>query len=284
MSAIIEFYGHYVGDKTADWKKIAEDQVDKYTGKRSIKIRKSDPTQTIGTTVIRHGRDPRNLIVDPMRFLEDGKVFVDCLHLLKNHEPGNELHLIPEVQIPGGNVDYFLASVRDGKVRDFVGIELQALDTTGSLWAERQLLLQSLGLDTSGEVVAKKNFGINWKMTAKTTLVQLHHKLLTFEHLNKHFVLILQDHLLDYMEREFDFSGFHEPVRSGDPMHIHAYEHVIEEDDTTTIKLKRRISSDVLGVAASLGLKTEAKVELEVIVEKIGKRLSDTTRFNPIGS
>lgn len=278
----MEFYGYYVGDKSVDWQKIVAEQVDKYTGKRSIKIRKSDPTQTIGTTVIKCGRDPRDLIVDPMRFLEDGKVFVDCLHLLKNHEPGNELHLIPELQIPGGNVDFFLASVRDGKVRDFVGIELQSLDTTGSLWAERQLLLQKLGIDVSGVEITKKNFGINWKMTAKTTLVQLHHKLLTFEHLNKHFVLILQDHLLDYMEREFDFSSFHEPVRSGDPMHIHAYEYVVEDNDTTAIKLKRRISSDVLGVAASLGLKTEAKVELEVIIEKIEKRLSDATRFNPL--
>ena len=28
-----------------------------------------------------------------------------------------------------------------------------------------------------------KKFGINWKMTSKTILVQLHHKISTFEHL-----------------------------------------------------------------------------------------------------
>ena len=51
------------------------------------------------------------------------------------HEPGNELHTVPEVSVPGGSVDYFLASVRDGKVKDFVGIELQTLDTTGTVLA-----------------------------------------------------------------------------------------------------------------------------------------------------
>ncbi|HSW66364.1 MAG TPA: NotI family restriction endonuclease [Bacillota bacterium] len=282
MSAIVEFYGYYVKDPTVDWKKVVENQVDKYTGKRSIKIRKSEATQTIGTTVVRVGKDPRDLIVDPTRFLEAGKVFVDCLHLLKNHEPGNELHLVPEMPIPGGNVDFFLVSARDGKVIDFVGIELQALDTTGSLWSERLLLLKELGLNTDTEI-EKKNFGINWKMTAKTTLVQLHHKLSTFEHLNKHFVLVLQDHLLNYMEREFDFSAMNEPPRAGDSMQIHAYRHQINEYDTT-IKLSRRLSTDIEGVAKSLGLRAEAKVELEIIVDRLEKRISDFTRFTPITS
>jgi hypothetical protein len=38
---------------------------------------------------------------------------VDCLHLLTTHEVGNELHILSEVPIPGGSVDYFLASVKN---------------------------------------------------------------------------------------------------------------------------------------------------------------------------
>lgn len=283
MSAIVEFYGHYVKDPNVNWKEVVEDQVDKYTGKRSIKIRKSEATQTIGTTVVRTGKDPKDLIIDPARFLESGKVFVDCLHLLRSHEPGNELHLVSELSIPGGNVDYFLVSARDGKVIDFVGIELQALDTTGSLWSERLSLLKELGLLDDNTEIERKNFGINWKMTAKTTLVQLHHKLSTFEHLNKHFVLVLQDHLLDYMERDFDFSAMNEPPRAGDSMQIHAYKHQINGYDTT-IKLSRRLSADIEGVAKSLGLRAEAKVELEIIVGRLEKRISGLTRFTPIAS
>lgn len=280
-SAIVELYGYYVGDKSLDWEKIVNQQIDKYTGKKSIKIRKSQPDQSIGTVVIRVGKEPRNLIIDPVRFLENGQVFVDCLHLLTNHQPGNELHLIPEIQIPGGNVDFFLASVHKGSVKDFVGIELQALDTTGSLWEERQKLLVELGLLPKGTELTHKNFGINWKMTAKTTLIQLHHKVRTFEHLNKHFVLIAQDHLIEYMQRDFDFTEFKEPARIGDPMHIHPYNYSIKGIDTS-LDLGRRISTDSLGLATSLGLKAEAKVEMQVIIQKIENKLSDKTLFVPL--
>jgi len=63
---------------------------------------------------------------------------------IDTHEPGNELHIVSEVSIPGGSVDYFLVSAKDGKVKDFVGIELQTLDTTGTVWPERQRLLKKL--------------------------------------------------------------------------------------------------------------------------------------------
>ena len=58
---------------------------------------------------------------------------MDCLQLLTLHEPGNELHVVSEINLPGGSVDYFLVSAARGKVRDFVGVELQALDTTGTV-------------------------------------------------------------------------------------------------------------------------------------------------------
>jgi hypothetical protein len=37
--------------------------------------------------------------------------------------------------------------------------------------------------------LAHKAFGMNWKMTAKTTLIQMHHKIKTFEHFNKNTFL-----------------------------------------------------------------------------------------------
>ena len=71
----------------------------------------------------------QDIIICPFRLLEHNQIFMDCLHLLTLHEPGNELYLIPEVQIPGGNVDYFLVSAKNKKVKDFIGIELQTMDT-----------------------------------------------------------------------------------------------------------------------------------------------------------
>ena len=139
--------------------------------------------------------------------LERKQVFMDCLHLLTLHEPGNELHIVPEVSISGGSVDYFLVSARDGKAKDFVAIEFQTLDTTGTVWPERQRLLKSFGIKVARkDVNSDKGFGMNWKMTAKTILVQLHHKVVTLEHISKHFALVIQDHLLDYLRGEFNFS------------------------------------------------------------------------------
>lgn len=82
---------------------------------------------------------------------------------MTRHDPGNELHIVREVSIPGGSVDYFLASVKKNKVKDFVAIEFQTLDTTGIVWPEQQRLLASLGFAVSAkEAESGKTFGMNW--------------------------------------------------------------------------------------------------------------------------
>jgi hypothetical protein len=65
---------------------------------------------------------------------------MDCIHLLHLYQPGNDIHVVSELSIPGGSVDYVIASVRNGKVVDFAGIELQTLDITGSVWTAAEVL------------------------------------------------------------------------------------------------------------------------------------------------
>lgn len=109
-------------------------------------------------------------------------------------------------------------SALDRKIKDFVGIELQTLDTTGTVWPERQRFLHSKGLPVPpADIQSTKAYGMNWKMTAKTILVQLNHKIQTFEHLNKHLVLVIQDRLLTYMRREFSFGHLSQQARVADP-------------------------------------------------------------------
>lgn len=230
-----------------------------------------------------YGQDNRGLIICPVRLLERRQIFSDCIHLLLGHQPGNELHIIPEMQIPGGSVDYFLVSVRDGKVRDFVGIELQTLDTTGTVWPMRQRYLRHRGLAVRDEDAdSKKSYGMNWKMTAKTILVQLHHKVQTFEHLGKKFVLVLQDHLLNYMQREFSFDHMSE-ARLADAMHFHAYQ-MTSDAETLRISLGERLSTDTDGIAKCLGLLADAKVGLGEIVSALELRISEGTLFTMGGS
>lgn len=166
-----------------------------------MKVRKSQPSISIGTCTVNYGSEPHPIMICPFRLLERRQVFTDALHLLTLHEPGNELHVVPEVSIPGGSVDYFLVSAHDGKPVDFAGIELQTLDTTGTVWPARQRFLDSVGVTTRlAQRKSTKTFGMNWKMTAKTILVQLHHKVETFEHVSKRLVCVLQDHLLEYIQ------------------------------------------------------------------------------------
>ncbi len=177
MTKIIDLFGRDItAGKQPNWSSVVAAQHCPFVGKRCYKVRKSRPDISIGTCTVEYGNEP--IIICPLRLLERRLIFTDCLHLL-SHEPGNELHLIPEISVPGGSVDYIMASVREGKVRDFVGIELQTLDTTGTVWPERQRFLKSKGLSniSRADLSNTKGFGMNWKMTAKTILVQLHHKI-----------------------------------------------------------------------------------------------------------
>ena len=216
------------------------------------------------------------MMICPFRLLERNQIFVDCLHLLSAHEPGNELHIVPEVSVPGGSVDYFLTSVRNRRVVDFVGVELQTMDTTGTVWPARQRFLDRVGAGgVADERPPYRRYGMNWKMTAKTILVQLHHKIQTFAAVNRHLVLVAQDDLLDYLRSNFEFNHVAGPTLS-DAMHFHAYS-LLAEGSGYALNLKRRLSTDADGVAACLGLKAEPTLELGQIVAQIERKLSSAT-------
>jgi hypothetical protein len=109
-----------------DWKRIVAEQRCPFVDRKCYKVRKSEADISIGTCTVEYTGKP--IIICPHRLLERRQIFTDCIHLLTGHEPGNELHILPEVSVPGGSIDYIIASIRGGKARDFVGIELQALD------------------------------------------------------------------------------------------------------------------------------------------------------------
>ena len=86
------------------------------------------------------------VMICPNRLIDRHKIFIDCMHLLTKHQPGNDYHLLSEIKIPGGKLDYVLVSARGSHAVDFVGIELQTLDTTGSVWPARMSTLNRLGI------------------------------------------------------------------------------------------------------------------------------------------
>lgn len=275
---IVELFTHSTSAPDVSWSDVIAAQECRYLGRKCIKTRKSNPEISIGTCSVRYGvQQSRDIVICPQRLLERGQVFLDCLHLITLHEPGNELHIVPEVEIPGGSIDYFLVSVYQQKIVDFVGVELQALDTTGSVWGARQAFLASKGVSFEDSRSTDSSFGMNWKMTAKTTLVQLHHKIETFEALGKHLVLVLQDHLLNYMQREFEFEQV-QGAKIGHAMHFHAYTLQARENHYM-LTLSQRLSTDTNGVALALGLKASSHIELETLREILHRKISPQTRF-----
>lgn len=278
MSRVAELFSFPVNQKDINWSEVIEQQMCRYTQKRCFKVRKSNAEVSIGTCTVRYGKDCENIIICPNRLLERKQIFTDCLHLLTKHEPGNELHLISEVPVPGGNVDYFIVSTDNNrKVKDFVGIELQTMDTIGTVWPERQKAIKELGLPC-GDIRSGKPFGINWKMTAKTILIQLHHKVRTFEHLDRHLVLIVQDQLLNYIKKEFAFNHISKHPLLGDTMHFHSYRLKANEGQLKLF-LNERYSTDSNGIAQLLGLNADANLEFEEIAKMLESKISDKTIF-----
>lgn len=283
MSKVVELFGKSTEKKAVNWPKVVAEQRCIYANKRCYKVRKSDPETSIGTCTVLYGKQPEPVIICPTRLIERGQIFTDCFHLLTTHEPGNELHIVPEVSIPGGSVDYFLVSVKDDKVKDFVGIELQTLDTTGTVWPERQRLLKELGVSRSDDAESSdKPYGMNWKMTTKTILVQMHHKVQTFGHVHKKLVLVIQDKLLAYMSREFKFDHLRNPAAIGDSIHLHTYSMSRASSGDFRLAMAARLGTDADGIGTCLGLQAEARIELAQIIEALQSKISASTRFVPV--
>ena len=116
-------------------------------------------------------------------------------------------------------------------------------------------------------------------MTAKTILVQLHHKIDTFESINKHLVLVVQNHLLEYMKKEFDFRQVHNQPLLGDSMHFHSYK-LTKTGKNFKLVLDSRYSTDSKGVSELLGLKANPNIGFDEIAKLLETKISDTTIFN----
>jgi len=151
------------------------------------------------------------------------------------------------------------------------------------VWPERQRLLKELGIPRADDAeTSDKPYGMNWKMTAKTILVQMHHKVQTFEHVHKKLVLVIQDKLLAYMTKEFKFDHLKNPAALGDSMHLHAYSMGRGASGDFRLSMVSRLSTDADGIGTCLGLQAEARIELEQIIAALQAKISPATLFTPV--
>ncbi|MGA2387165.1 MAG: NotI family restriction endonuclease [Candidatus Bathyarchaeia archaeon] len=267
MKKPLEFYGIQVS-KPTDWAKVLRFELCPFLNKKCVKQRKSNPQQTIGACTIGF-KDDLPLIICPHRFLQHNKIFVDSVPLLAK---GEKYFVLPEISMPGGNIDYFVISEVKGDIIDYLGLEIQGLDTTGSggIWAAREDLKK-------GEFGDNYSYGINWKMSAKTILIQMHHKGQAFESLGKKLVLVTQKSFFDYMTREFRTRHLHEAVGE-DAIQFQIYD-CIQLEGCFELVLTTRKSTDVIGMEEMLKLGREPTISEEEVVRRIKAKMGSAIKL-----
>lgn len=281
MNKVNQMFGLYTNAKKfPDLKMVLKEQICPYMGRKCYKTRKSDPDIAIGTCSLCFNKVGQPILICPEPLTQGGRIFTDCIPFVANSIAGSDLYLVPEVTIDVGRIDYMLVTAKNGVPIDFVAIELQTLDTTGSIWNERQDMLRDNGYDVEEGEARSKSASLNWKMTGKTILAQLVQKSQLFAYMNKNLVLVCQTPLYDNMAKNFNFSGVHE-ADSRDVMHFHLYDFV-EDNNTMVLKLNRMRSASLETVEAIIGDDPKANYELEKILDVLKRRICPEYLFNPI--
>lgn len=235
---------------------------------KCIKQRKSDPSKTIGTCIVGLGGKPQ--LICPVRMRGTDQVFTDVSYLLEGEVA--EVMVIPEIKLGDlGSVDFLVAGLdRKGGIVDFLGLELQTNDTTGSgpLYEARNDFF-------AGELAHSYEYGLNWKMTAKLVLKQTLDKSAVFMAWRKRYVWAMQDTLLERMRGYADLSGFSTADPSTHEVFFHAYE-VLPGERRYQMRLKERVGADLDGVAqanaAPLDIKDEILEGLQLLLDEQTRR------------
>ena len=280
MSKVNEMFGLYTnGESFPDLTSVLHSQTCPFSCKPCYKTRKSAPDTAIGTCSLIFDNEEQPILICPEPLTKDGKVFTDCLHFISNSIAGSGLYLIPEVVTSVGRIDYVLTAFRNVKPIDFVPIELQTLDTTGSIWNERQKLLIEHGYDVDTGEARSKGASLNWKMTAKTILAQLVQKSQLFSSMNKNLVLICQTPLYKYMAKNFNLAKAHDATLV-DVLHFHMYDY-IPENDSMALSLSGMRSIPLSAVEQIMGTDSIGSKEYAKICEALADKVCDEYRFVP---
>ncbi|WP_372380139.1 NotI family restriction endonuclease [Komagataeibacter oboediens] len=137
---------------------------------------------------------PELIFVCPKRFYA-----VDFLKEVIDHcWPGDKPHnpqIAREVKMEGfGNVDFVIADVKkDNKIEQFLSVELQAIDITGSVFPAYQALRSSEDLEK------KPTYGFNWDNVYKRYITQLIRKGYFHHHWKSKIVAVIPEQVYQYI-------------------------------------------------------------------------------------
>lgn len=187
--------------------------IEKWRGVYYPKLKKASKTKICPFT-----EDPCNKTNGVCSVWYGGKIQIICpnrfyygkFSLLKKISKdflGNtpEPKIVSEVKLKGyGNIDWVAYIEKDNIIADFIGIEVQAIDTTGTGHLNKAVLdLLNKGYFEN----TPYKFGMNTYNAIKRAFIQMLEKGQVFEKWQIPFIWIMQDVLFDFMKSKFELSS-----------------------------------------------------------------------------
>jgi len=147
-------------------------------------------------------REPeRDLVcVCPKRFYQVDWLNDVIMHSWPFEPPANPV-IAREVKMKGfGNVDFVVADqMSDGSIGNFLSVELQAIDITGSVYTAYTALREGHALDR------RPTYGFNWDNVYKRYITQLIRKGYFHHHWGTKIVAVIQDQVYQSVIDKADF-------------------------------------------------------------------------------
>lgn len=261
-----------------------QQQYCKYLHGTCVKPRKSQPSKKVGICSVGYkGKFLPHycpVVLCPQRLKED--ILFDTIRE-KYLSHWDNVEWIQEVNIGvGGSIDYVaITKSPDGRISDFLCVELQAAGTTGSPYQaildyrKHQRFLKD-----------KYSFGINWANEfTKTMMQQAYKKGKIIEHWKRKIVFVLQDVALSFIKSSSDVSRLSSRNPSL-PVDFCSFALVWNETaDLWQLNFNEIMSTDIEGVNLMLGgaevdsYPTESDFILNIVKKGISDGLLDGDKY-----
>lgn len=184
---------------------------------------------------------PKQVCVCPKRFYSVDFLTDVVQHCWTGSPPVNP-QIAREVKMTGfGNVDFVIADVEQGgAVSDFLSVELQAIDISGSVMPAYRALRANRDLER------RPAFGLNWANVYKRYITQLIRKGYFHHHWGTKIVAVMQDVVYDYICNWADFMRSHDVRGSAVNIIFMSYRY---EDDPSNVGAQRLVLDKVEGTS-----------------------------------
>ncbi len=168
--------------------------------RRFVKRSTADKENPYPVCTLRKKRTAAPVCVCPKRFYAIDFLQDVIAHAWPGPKPSNP-RIASEVKMADfGNVDFVIADTPDGQeIGQFLSVELQAIDITGSVRTAYDAIVADELLERS------PSYGFNWKNVYKRYINQLISKGYYHHHWGTKVVAVIQDEVYNYICNDADF-------------------------------------------------------------------------------